>query len=191
MILKMITINEVVHINIKAIKSMTNPLRLKIIQEISLKGTATTKEIAESCPDIPQATLYRHLNTLLKHGIVEVVSENKIRGIHEKVYSIKQNPQTEINKKTDTMTKQELSELYTQFMISLLTDFNDYLDKSEVINVREDLVGFRSYSLYVTDEEFIEMMKEMRSIIEKRLINEPDNNRKLRKFSTITTPYKS
>ncbi|KTD86357.1 hypothetical protein [Paenibacillus etheri] len=36
--------------------------------------------------DIPQATMYRHLNKLLKARILHVVEENKIRGTVEKVY---------------------------------------------------------------------------------------------------------
>ncbi len=175
--------------NNEAIRSMMNPLRLKILQEISLKGTATTKEIAEICGDIPQATLYRHLNTLLKHGIIKVVSENKVRGILEKVYAIELNPQEEISRNTDKLSKQELSDLFSQFIISLLSDFENYL-KSENINIIEDKVGFRSYPLYLSDEEFIEMMGEIHTSITKRLENRPSANRILRKLSTVTTPYK-
>ena len=149
----------------EAIKSMMNPLRLKIVQEISLKGTATTKEIAEICGDIPQATLYRHLNSLLKHEIIEVVSENKVRGILEKVYAIKVNPQDEIDRNTDKMSKQEISELFSQFIISILSDFNNYVSKSENVDIIKDKVGFRSYPLYLSDEEFMEMMGEIHESI--------------------------
>jgi DNA-binding transcriptional ArsR family regulator len=167
-----------------------NPLRLKIVHEISLKGKATTKEISEICGDIPQATLYRHLNSLLKHGIIEVVSENKVRGILEKVYAIKSNPADYINKNPAELTKDELSELFSQFVISLLTDFHSYLAGNEKVNPVEDKIGFRSYPLYLSDDEFIEMMNEIRAIIMKRLENKASHNRKLRKFSTVTTPYK-
>lgn len=186
---QMITI-EVIKINTEAIRSMMNPLRLKIVQEISLKGTATTKEIAEICGYIPQATLYRHLNSLLKHGVIEVVSENKVRGILEKVYAIKLNPQDEIDRKIDKLSTQELSELFSQFIIGLLSDFDNYLSISENVNIIEDKVGFRSYPLYVSDDEFMEMMGEIHSSIRKRLENKPSDDRILRKFSTLTTPYK-
>lgn len=175
--------------NNEALKSMMNPLRLKIVQEISLKGTATTKEIAEICGDIPQATLYRHLNSLLKNGVIEVVSENKVRGTVEKVYAIKTNPGDHFDRKPDELTKEEISVVFSQFIIGLLTDFNEYLSKDEV-NVVKDLVGFRSYPLYLTDEEFMEMMGEIRTSIMKRVENKPSEGRILRKLSTVTTPYK-
>lgn len=179
-----------VNIKNEAIKSMMNPLRLKIVQEISLKGTATTKEIAEICGDIPQATLYRHLNALLKSGILEVVSENKVRGILEKVYAIKSNPSAEIERKTSDLSKEELSGLFSQFIIGLLTDFDSYLSINDKINVIKDKIGFRSYPLYLTDEELVEMMDEIYTSIKMRLENKPTGGRTLRKFSTVMTPYK-
>ena len=189
-IVSIVIIVGVVKIQGEAIKSMMNPLRLKIVQEISLKGKATTKEIAEICGDIPQATLYRHLNSLLKHEIIEVVSENKIRGILEKVYAIKVNPQDEIDRNTDKMSKQEISELFSQYIISILSDFNNYVSKSEDVDIIKDKVGFRSYPLYLSDEEFMEMMGEIHESIGKRFKNKPSEHRILRKFSTVTTPYK-
>lgn len=176
--------------NNEAIKSMMNPIRMRIIQEISLKRTATTKEIAEICGDIPQASLYRHLNTLLKNGILEVVSENKVRGILEKVYAIKVNPSEEINKRVSDLTKEELSALFSQFIISLLSDFDQYLSAEEKIDVVKDMIGFRSYALYLSDAEFIEMTGEINNIIIKRIDNKASNDRSIRKFSTVITSFK-
>ncbi|MBH1941807.1 helix-turn-helix domain-containing protein [Mobilitalea sibirica] len=175
--------------NTEALKSMMNPIRLKIVQEISLKGTATTKEIAQICGDIPQATLYRHLNALLKQNIIEVVSENQVRGILEKVYAIKENPQEDIDKRVNELSKQEVTELFTQFIISLLSDFEHYMSGKKSINIIEDKAGFRSYPLFLTDDEFMEMMGEIHESIQKRLENKPSSDRKLRKLSTITIPY--
>ncbi|KOA20026.1 hypothetical protein CLHOM_15910 [Clostridium homopropionicum DSM 5847] len=90
----------------------------------------------------------------------------------------------------DKLSKQELSESFCQFIISLLSDFEEYLSKSENVNIIEDKVGFRSYPLYLSDEEFMEMMGEIHTSIRKRLENKPSSNRILRKFSTVNTPYK-
>jgi DNA-binding transcriptional ArsR family regulator len=49
----------------------------------------TAGEMAEKLQDIPQASLYRHINALLKEEeILTVVSENRIRGTLEKVFSL-------------------------------------------------------------------------------------------------------
>jgi len=173
--------------NMAAVKSIMNPIRIKIIQELSIKKTATTKEIAQACGDIPQATLYRHLYALMKSGVIQVVSENKIRGIMEKVYGIKENPSQTINKNLEKITKDELSTLFSQFAISILTDFDSCIAKPEVMKSINKNIGFTSNSLLLTDEEFIEMMAEIKQIIIRKMSNQFVFGRKLRKFSTIIT----
>ena len=173
--------------NISAVKSIMNPIRIKIIQELSIKKTATTKEIAQSCGDIPQATLYRHLHALMKSGVIQVVSENKVRGILEKVYEIKENPSETINSNLGKITKDELSTLFSQFIVSILTDFNSCISKPEVMNSVNKNIGFTSNSLMLTDEELRIMNTEIHEIIIKNMKNPFASGRTLRKFSTIIT----
>lgn len=49
----------------------------------------TSKQVSEGLPDIPQATLYRHLKTLHSHGILEVVNQRSVNGIVELTYQLK------------------------------------------------------------------------------------------------------
>lgn len=170
-----------------AIKSMMNPVRIKIIREITVKGQATTKEIQAICPDIPQASLYRHIQNLLDNKILTVVSENKIRGIHEKVYAIQENPSREINQHLELVTKDETSQLFTQFMISLFSDVETYLDQVPHFNLADEQLGFVSYSLYLSNQELQAVMKEINGSLVKHLNNPCVPDRTLRKISTITT----
>jgi len=176
--------------NIAAVKSIMNPVRIKIIQELSIKKTATTKEIAEACGEIPQATLYRHLSALMKNGVIQVVSENKVRGIMEKVYSIKDNPSQTVNNNIKTITKEELSTLFSQFIISILTDFDSCISNPENMKSVSMNLGFRSASLFLSDEEYVEMMSEVNKIIMQKMDYKPAQGRKLRKFTTIITTEK-
>jgi len=173
--------------NTEAIKSMMNPVRIKIIREITLKGSATTKEIQEICQDIPQASLYRHIQNLLNNDILKVISENKVRGIHEKVYAIKENPSQEINQHLDQVTKEDISQLFTLFMVSLLADVETYLDRVPRFNLVESMIGFQSSSAYLSDQELIELMKEISVAITRRMNNPCTPERTLRKISTVTT----
>jgi DNA-binding transcriptional ArsR family regulator len=65
------------------IKVLMHPIRIKIVQELGLRKQATTKELLSSCGDVSQATMYRHINELLKNEIIIVASENIINGIVE------------------------------------------------------------------------------------------------------------
>jgi len=173
--------------NTEAINSMMNPVRIKIIRELTIKSTATTKEIQEILPDIPQATLYRHLQHLLKNGIIEIVSENKVRGILEKVYSMKSNPSMEINQNLDQLTKADLSQLFSQFVISLLSDMGHFLNNDAPLKMREAPVGFISNSAYLSDQELVKVLSEIREIIQNNMNFPASPERKLRKLTTIHT----
>lgn len=173
--------------NEQAIKSMMNPIRIKIIQELTQKKEATTKQLQEVCGEIPQATLYRHISALEKAGIIYVISENRIRGIIEKVYAIKSNPAEEVNRDLKKLTREDFSTLYAQFTISLITDFENYMRKDDALERINRSIGFQSSCLSLSDDELVEMMREISSVIQKRINNEAAPNRRLRKISTILT----
>lgn len=168
-------------------ESMMHPVRIKIIAAINQKREATTQEIAKICTDIPPATLYRHINRLYKDGILEVVSENNINGIMEKVYCIKDNPYDEASHIGKSNDPEQIMNLFVNFTLTMLSDFQNYTSRKE-INLAEDGVGFKSSLLYLSDEELIEMAEDLWKCIEKMAYNAPSKERKLRRFSTIFVP---
>ena len=65
-----------------------NPARQRIFQYFLLHETGTVKEIRKELPDIPSASLYRHIKILADSSILMVVGENRIRGTVESVYQL-------------------------------------------------------------------------------------------------------
>ena len=65
-----------------------NPVRQRIFQYFLLHETGTVKEIRKALPDIPSASLYRHIKILADSSILMVVGENRIRGTVESVYRL-------------------------------------------------------------------------------------------------------
>lgn len=65
-----------------------NPTRQRIFQYFLLHETGTVKEIRKALPDIPIASLYRHIKILADSSILMVVGENRIRGTVESVYQL-------------------------------------------------------------------------------------------------------
>lgn len=63
-------------------------LRQRIFQYLLLHETGTVKEIRKALPDVPGASLYRHMKLLTESGILTVVGENRIRGTVESIYSL-------------------------------------------------------------------------------------------------------
>lgn len=65
-----------------------NPARQRIFQYFLLHETGTVKEIRKALPDIPSASLYRHIKILADSSILMVVGENRIRSTVESVYQL-------------------------------------------------------------------------------------------------------
>ena len=57
-----------------------NPVRQRIFQYFLLHETGTVKEVRKALPDVPGASLYRHIKILADSSILMVVGENRIRG---------------------------------------------------------------------------------------------------------------
>ena len=53
-------------------KYVMNSTRQRIIQSIIFARKASTSDIAKILDDIPQATLYRNIKSLLDNGFIEI-----------------------------------------------------------------------------------------------------------------------
>ena len=65
-----------------------NPVRQRIFQYFLLHETGTVKEVKKALPDVPNASLYRHIKILTDSSILMIVDENRIRGTVESVYQL-------------------------------------------------------------------------------------------------------
>ncbi|WP_026825975.1 MULTISPECIES: helix-turn-helix domain-containing protein [Exiguobacterium] len=169
------------------LKSLLNPIRMKIFQHVLMNEGVTTADLAKVLPDVPQASLYRHINKMVQDEILSVVSENKVRGVYEKVYAIQNNPLTSINKIVEKEDREQLYMVCYTFTMSLLMDFGNYL-KRDSIDLQKDKVGFRSIPLYLSDSESDRFLKGLYDLLESMLEHEPSEERTLRKFSYAVMP---
>jgi len=169
------------------ISALMHPIRIRIIQELGIKGDATTKELQAACGDYGQATIYRHLKEMLEYELIKVVNENNINGIIEKVYGLNEDLGSLILGNPEELKKDDYLILFTQYIMSIMSDFSAYFEQDNALQEVTENIGFTSSSIFLSDEELKEMMLEMAESMMKRIINEPKEGRKLRKISSITT----
>lgn len=100
--------------NQDVLKSLLNPIRMKIFQHVLMNEQVTTGELAKLLPDVPQASLYRHINKMVQDEILSVASENKVRGVYEKVYAIQNNPLTAVNQVVEEEDREQLYKYVTR-----------------------------------------------------------------------------
>ncbi len=174
--------------NQKSVVDLLNPVRIKIIQTVLQKGETTSKELAESLPDIAIASLYRHVKKLIELNILEVVSETPIRGTVERTFKVKENPFEKIKQLMDDGNSEQHFQMFFSFLMSQLMDFSSYINTP--YDMYEDMVGFRTNSFYLSKEESKKFYEELATIFDKYFNFEPSTDRKLMKYSYSMLPIK-
>ncbi|MFK8025256.1 MAG: helix-turn-helix domain-containing protein [Ilumatobacter sp.] len=171
---------------IEARDLLLHPIRLRIVQ--ALAGTRLTPlQIKERLGDVPQATLYRHLNQLADNGLIEVVGERPARGSVERTYALVTGATALSDHDFSDATPDEHFRYFATFLGTLLDSYAAYLNAGEPA-LGDDRVGYRQVPLWLTDAELDDMIEAMRSAIEEHEENEPAPGRRRRLLTTIVMP---
>ncbi|HHY0136639.1 TPA: helix-turn-helix domain-containing protein [Clostridioides difficile] len=160
-------------------KLILNPARLRILQYIRLHGSVRTSDIVKYLNDIPRATVYHHVKILEENNMIEVIEENRVRGTIEKVYTLKEY--------TTSMEGETFVALSTAFYAGLMQEMNEYFSRKEQDH-KKDNVFFSSALLYISDNEYENLLKSITDLLKPYIEQKPKSNLKLRKLSIISSP---
>jgi DNA-binding transcriptional ArsR family regulator len=164
-----------------------HPTRLRILTTL-IDRQLTPQEMAEALVDIPAATLYRQLNKLLEGEMVRVVEERRVRGTVEKVYALNQHPPGLTPEDLQKASKDDLLQMFISFVLSAISDFGRYLQKTEKPDLIADRVSFNKAPVYFSDEELAEIQQALVPLLMKGLHNKPGEGRRFYLFNTIMIP---
>lgn len=167
--------------------TLLHPIRMRLVQALARSGPMTPQQLGEALADVPQASLYRHLQRLAEAGLLEVVEERKVRGAKERTYALPAAGAVLGASDLASATHADHQRYFTTFVASLLGDFARYLDRP-TIDMAADGVGYRTLPLHLTDAEFAEMARAFGEALRPYLANRPGPGRRARHFSTIVMP---
>jgi DNA-binding transcriptional ArsR family regulator len=142
-----------------------HPVRLRIAQLLTGGRALTAQQIAQSVPQVPQASLYRHLNLLVEGGILTIVDERQVqrRNLVEKVYSIDLEAATVPAAELAHASHEQHRRYFTLFVLMLLADFERYLQVEDRAAAIADAVEYQHHALYLSDEEAQQLLAELRA----------------------------
>ena len=166
---------------------LLHPVRLRIVQALLPERQLTAQEIGKHLGDVPQATLYRHINKLLDAGIIEVTHERPVGGAIERVYVVSQGQAVIGEDGIAHATPEDHHRFFSAFCFSLMSQFAEYVERDE-IDLARDRVGYRTLSLYLSDAEIDELMQQVRNLFQKALAHPPTPERRRRQISIISIP---
>lgn len=168
------------------IEVILHPVRFQIIKLLAVKQL-TPKAMIEQLADVPQATMYRHINKLLKHGILVEVQANQKRGTLEKVYALSQEGGLVKKEELKKYTPDQHMDFFAKFALSLIFGFNRYMSSPET-DFMKDKISYLSGLFYLSNEDVEDLNKKLVELFEP--YKNDDGNKKLYNMGLTYFPSK-
>ena len=155
-----------------------NPVRQRIFQYFLLHETGTVKDIKKAMPDVPSASLYRHVKILADSSILVVVGENRIRGTVESIYWLN---------KSALSAGDESGNAVQMSLLSICAAFAKYFSGGNA-DPERDMLLFTNCTLLLTDGEFSDFLSEINEVALKYMKVEAKADSKTRQITLISAP---
>ena len=166
---------------------LLHPVRLRIVQAFLGDRALTTADLRSELPDVPPASLYRHVARLVDAGVLTVVSERRVRGAVERTYVLRVAAASINLDEVERMSREDHRHAFMAFVAGLLGDVDRYLDREDFDPVR-DGAGYRLAGLWLDNAEFAEFVRDLARVIQPRLANAPKSGRRRRILGTVLLP---
>lgn len=165
---------------------LLHPVRLRVVLAVA-GDEATTTEIAKRLPDVPQATLYRHIAKLADVGILEISGERRARGAVERTFRVNTTLASIDSDEAAIMTVEQHLQAFTTFAAILVEGYGRYLDDPDS-SPATDGVSFRQTRLWLTDRELAELVADVTTALAPYVGFRRTKERTPRLLSTVLMP---
>ena len=157
-----------------------HPVRLRIVHALRGERTLTTAQLGELLPDVARATLYRHVDLLAAGEVLEVAGERRVRGAVERHYRLRRDRASIDPGEAASMSAEDHRRGFAVALAALVAEFNAYLDRDDA-DPSADPVGYRQHAVWLSRDELVALVGELRAAILPRLANPatPDRTRYL------------
>ncbi len=166
---------------------LLHAVRLRIVKAFLGDRTLTTSQLAAELADVPAASLYRHVGVLTRAGILQVITERRVRGTVERTYAMRLLAAQIQPGEARAMTLEEHALAFMAYIAGLLGDFDRYLASGHADPVR-DGASYRVGAMWLTDDEFTDLTRDLAEVLLPRLANAPAQDRKRRLFYSVSLP---
>ncbi|MED4236902.1 helix-turn-helix domain-containing protein [Priestia megaterium] len=166
---------------------LMHPVRIKISQALmrNRENGLTPLEMLKIIKDVPQATLYRHIQVLLDAGVIRIVKEKKVRSVSEKYYVLNEEEARLNGDEWKKTSNEEKLNYYSYYQLSLVTQYQNYLNKLAERGCSEDGSTFSLLELKLDDESFSSFQKELNDLMLKYYKTTNQNTQKGALIRTI------
>jgi DNA-binding transcriptional ArsR family regulator len=172
-----------------------HPIRMRLILALGAGVPMAAAQLLERMPDVPPATLYRHLTVLRQGGIITFADEpgpretgeRRTRGAVERRFVLRAGAASLAPEDLASATPDDHLRWFASFLASLLGSFSRYVGAG-VPDLARDGVGYREVVLQLSDDELVQMSIALNTALMPFVANVPGNGRTARLFATVLLP---
>jgi DNA-binding transcriptional ArsR family regulator len=165
-----------------------HPVRLRTVQALFGGRRLSARQLLAGVRGASIATLYRHLNCLVRAGVVTVVERRQARGATERIYALAGRRAADISKsELRRMRRADLLRHFTTFLAALLHDYEHYLDQPD-FDIGDDGALVRQEAVYLTAAEARRAAAAIRKAVAADMRNAPGRRRRRYFVTTIMHP---
>jgi len=140
---------------------LLHPERLQIVAEFAGRGPLTVAALRDLLPDVPPATLYRHMALLTRGGVLAVAETRAKRGATQKTYRLAISPVFSLDDAAAEPGRP--LQMVTLTATLLIRDFTRYLGRVDLRTRSVDPL-FRLYPVLATDDEFRRLCAQLNAL---------------------------
>jgi DNA-binding transcriptional ArsR family regulator len=166
---------------------LLHPVRLRILQAFLGDRPLTTSQLRTELPDVPPASLYRHVAKLVDAGVLSIVEERRVRGALERTYTLQTSEATVKPEDLANLTADEHRRMFLTFLAGIIREFDLYLERGDIDLIR-DGISYRLSGMWLTATEAKKLARDLNHILLPAASNTPKRGRKRWYFGSIVLP---
>ena len=168
---------------------LLHPVRLRVVRALLGDRVLTTGDLHAELPDVPTASLYRHVAALVGAGVLEVADEHKVRGAVERSYRLVTEAASIGPDGALEVTSDGHRRAFAVFVAGLLADYDRYLEGAgQQPDLGADGVSYRHLALWLADDEVPEFLRDVREVLQRYAGAGPAEGRRRRVLTTVLLP---
>ena len=164
-----------------------HPIRMRILAELGARH-CTTQQIAAALHDVARGSVYRHVNTLIEHGIVEVISEKQVHSVLERTLAVAAGQGRLSVEDFAKATPDDHKAYFMTYISSFVQAFGTYVDGKSTQEILEGGLTYNQIIAYANDSEIADLRQKFVELLQPLLTNEPTAGRKRLTLGAIIIP---
>ena len=164
-----------------------HPVRMRLMTELAGRQM-TPGQLAAAMPDIPQATLYRHIKRLWDGGIFEVVNEQIVNGATERTFAVVAGQERLTDADLQGLSPEEHTQNFMTYTASLIDAFARYVQQANPNEMSADGLSYNRATIYLSAEERVEFQEAVVALLQGVMRNEPTPERQRFTLASVVIP---